>query len=94
MLNVQRVRKSCSQRLQLKHYTIIFIDIDICKKKMLLTHILMLQKKSNKYPCITFNLSIIFVKCNEKKKKTNIDLEEIFLHISFKYFKRDMITMI
>lgn len=33
MLNVQRVRKSCSQRLQLKHYTIIFIDIDICKKK-------------------------------------------------------------
>lgn len=93
MLNVQRVRKSCSQRLQLKHYTIIFIDIDICKKKMLLTHILMLQKKSNKYPCITFNLSIIFVKCNEKKK-TNIDLEEIFLHISFKCFKRDMITMI
>lgn len=29
----------------------------------------MLQKKSNKYPCITFNLSIIFVKYNEKKKK-------------------------
>lgn len=72
MLNVQRVRKSCSQRLQLKHYTIIFIDIDICKKKMLLTHILMLQKKSNKYPCITFNLSIIFVKCNEKKKQISI----------------------
>lgn len=94
MLNVQRVRKSCSQRLQLKHYTIIFIDIDICKKKNASYTYFDVQKKSNKYPCITFNLSIIFVKCNEKKKKTNIDLEEIFLHISFKYFKRDMITMI
>lgn len=81
MLNVQRVRKSCSQRLQLKHYTIIFIDIDICKKKNASYTYFDVQKKSNKYPCITFNLSIIFVKCNEKKKKKQISIWKKYFYI-------------